>query len=109
MNKLIVDTLKPLNVPVSFATYNQTVDTYVVFLEYNQMSAMQADDDEYRTVHYFQVDIFSKGNYGTLTKQVKSLMKQAGFKRMFESETYEEDMKKFRKILRFSYITKGEN
>jgi hypothetical protein len=103
-----MDTLKPLGVPVSFANYNQTADTYIVFLEYNQSPWLSADDEEMFTKHFYQVDVFSSGNYLQLVKDVKRLMKQAGFGRMFESETYEPEMKKFRKILRFSYISKKE-
>lgn len=103
LNKLIIDTLKPLGVPVSFARYNQTADTYIVFIEYNQASEMNADDEELITKHFFQVDVFSGGNYLQLVKDLKRLMKQAGFGRMFESETYDDDMNKFRKILRFNY------
>jgi len=108
MNKLIMDTLRPIGVPVSFANYNQTADTYIVFLEYNQTSAYNADNQEQYTKHFFQVDVFSSGDYINLVKDVKRRMKQAGFGRMFESETYDTDMKKYRKILRFSYISKFE-
>lgn len=103
MNKHIIDTLKPLGVPVSFARYNNVADTYIVFIEYNQASEMNADDEELITKHFFQMDIFSGRNYLQLVKDVKRLMKAAGFGRMFESETYDEDMKKFRKIIRFNY------
>lgn len=105
MNQLIIDTLSPLGVPVSFATYESASDTYIVFLEYNQASRMNADDDELITKHFFQVDIFSTKDYLELAENVKKLMKQAGFGRMFESETYDSDMKKFRKIIRFNYET----
>lgn len=103
INRLIMDTLRPLGVPVAAANYNSTAETYIVFVEYNQASRMNADDDELITKHFFQVDVFSSGNYLQLVKDVKRLMKQAGFGRMFESETYDIDMKKFRKILRFNY------
>ena len=103
LNRLIRDTLTPLGVPVAQANYNQTADTYIVFLEYNQASKMNADDKELISKHFFQVDVFSSGNYLQLVKDVKSRMKQAGFGRMFESETYDEDMRKYRKILRFNY------
>jgi hypothetical protein len=103
LNNLIIDTLSPLKVPVSFATYNSSANTYIVFVEYNQAPALSADDDELFTKHFYQVDIFSSGNYIQLVKDVKRLMKEAGFTRMFESETYETEMKKFRKILRFNY------
>lgn len=108
INKLIIDTLKPLNVPVSFGVYNHDADTYIVFLEYNQSGSMFADDDEVETGHLFQVDVFSKGNYLQTVKQLKKLLKEVGFRRTFESETYEEEMKRFRKILRFSYTSKEE-
>ncbi len=104
-----MDTLKETNIPVSHATYNQTDDVYIVFMEYNQMPSLIADDEERYTAHSFQVDVFSKGNYLELVKDVKSRLKKAGFRRMFESETYDENMQRFRKILRVSYISKGEN
>lgn len=103
LNRLIMDTLKPLGVPVAFGNYNQTANTYIVFVEYNQASRMNADDDEIITKHFFQMDVFSTGNYLQLVKDVKRLMKEAGFGRMFESETFDTDMKMFRKILRFNY------
>lgn len=108
LNKYIKDTLKPLNVPVSFGKYNQTADTYVVFLEYKQGAWLTADDEEKQTEHIFQVDVFSKGNYLNLVKELKGMLKEIGFRRTFETETYEEEMKRFRKILRFTYISKEE-
>lgn len=104
-----MDTLVPLNVPVSFLNYNLSDDTYIVFNEYNQMPWLNANDTEMWTKHFIQVDVFSKGNYINLVKEVKNAMKQAGFGRMFESETYDNDMNMYRKILRFSYISKEEN
>lgn len=108
VNKLIMDTLEPLNVPVSSGVYNQTADTYIVFLEYDQSGALFADDEEKKTGHLFQVDVFSKGNYLKLVKELKKLLKKEGFRRKFETETYEEEMKRFRKTLRFTYISKEE-
>lgn len=108
MNKLIMDTLRPLGVPVSFMNYNNTASTYIVFLEYHQASFFNGDDTEQYTKHFYQVDIFSSGNYLQLVKDVKKAMKEAGFGRMFESETYDDEMRKFRKILRFSYVSKSE-
>lgn len=103
LNNLIKSTLKPLGIPVSFMDYSEKGDTYIVFNEYNQASRMNADDIELITKHFFQVDVFSKRNYAQLVKDVRRLMKEAGFGRMFESETYDTEMKMFRKILRFNY------
>lgn len=106
VDRLIMDTIKPLGYPVSKAKYNQIADTYIVFVEYNQASRMNADDFEIVTKHFYQVDVFSSGNYNQLVKDIKKKMKQAGFGRMFESETYDEDMKKYRRIIRFNYENK---
>ena len=108
MNKYIMETLAPLGVPVSFMRYNQTAPTYIVFLEYNQTPMLNGNNEELYTERFFQVDIFSDGNYMQLVKDLKELMKNAGFGRMFESETYDEDMNKYRKTLRFSYFNKKE-
>lgn len=103
VDRLLMDALRPLGYPVGKAKYNQVADTYIAFVEYNQAPRLNADDEEIVTKRFYQVDVFSNGNYNQLVKDLKSAMKQAGFKRMFESETYDEDFKKYRKILRFNY------
>ncbi|MFB4258971.1 hypothetical protein ACE106_07395 [Shouchella clausii] len=106
LNQLIIDTLSPLGVPVSFARYNLTADTYIVFVIYNEAPRMMADDGEIITKYFVQMDVFSKGNYLQLCKDVKRLLKEKGFGRMFESETYDEDLKMFRRIIRLNYENK---
>ena len=108
MKELIINTLKPLNVPVSFAVYNLTADTYIVFLEYDQRGSLHADDEEIKTQRLYQVDVFSKWNYDQLVKDLKNLLKEVGFRRTHEDETYEDEMKRYRKIIRFSYISEEE-
>lgn len=108
VDKLLMDTLKPLGYPIGKAEYNQVADTYIAFVEYNQAPKLNADDQEIVTKHFYQVDVFSNKNYNQLVKDIKTSMKQAGFIRMFESETFDEDMKKYRKIIRFNYESKIE-
>ena len=103
LNHLIIDTLKPLNIPVARARYNQPADTFIVFLEYNQAPRMSADDEEIVTKYFYQVDIFSKGNFDDLVKEVRNRLTDVGFRRMFESETYDEDMGYYRSIMRFNF------
>lgn len=105
LNKLIVDTLRPLGYPVSKGRYNQKADTYIVFIEYNQNARLTADDEEIVTRHFYQVDVFSKGNFDDLVNDVRNKMIEAGFMRMFESRTYDEDMNMHRAIMRFNYET----
>lgn len=106
MNKYILDTLSPVNVPVEYQEYTGSETTYVRFF-YLPNVDFSADDDEKYITYYPQVDIFTKGNPKNLAKQVKTLMKQAGFKKNFEHEVYEDDTELFHYILRF-WITKEE-
>jgi hypothetical protein len=108
LNKLILDTLKPVGVPVAFQTYSGTATTYITFFEYNQFGALHADDEEQETALFYQVDVWSKGDYTAIVQQVKQLMKQAGFRRTFETELYEPDTQIFHKVLRFSYVEERE-
>ena len=96
VDRLLMDTLKPLGYPNGKAKYNQTADTYIVF----------AEDEELITKHFYRVYVVSNGNYNKLVSDVKSNLKEVGFARMFESETYDEDMDKYRRIMRFNYENK---
>lgn len=107
MNKLIIDTLKPTGVPVTFQVYAGEKDTYITFFEYNQMGALFVEDKEEKTQHSFQVDVWSKGNYKILVERVRELMTDAGFTRNSEAEFYEDDTKTFHKVFRFYYTKIG--
>ncbi|GAA0313804.1 hypothetical protein GCM10008967_00360 [Bacillus carboniphilus] len=108
LNSLILSTLQPLGIPVDFQTYEGESTTYITFFEYNQRSALNADDDEDITSHSIQLDVWSKGNYNNIVQQTKQLLKGIGFRRTHETEFYEEETKIYHKVLRFSY-SKEEN
>jgi hypothetical protein len=108
LNKLIIDTLKPIGVPVAFQTYSGTATTYITFFEYNQFSALNADDEEQQTAHFIQVDVWSKGDYTSIVQQVKDRLKEAGFRRTTETDLYEPETKIYHKVLRFSYVQEKE-
>ncbi|MED1603053.1 hypothetical protein [Alkalihalophilus marmarensis] len=108
LNSLILSTLSGLNVPISPLNYSGSEQTYIIFREYDQRALLEADDVEVTTVYYIQVDIYSPGNYLPLVKQVKKKMKQAKFKKNFETEIYEQDTKLFHKVLRFYFISETE-
>lgn len=105
MNKLIIDTLKGLGVPVSFQKYKGTESTYITFFSYDGRSALLADDQEKQTRYYYQVDIWSKGDYTTLVNSVRQALINVGFLRLSEFDLFEDDTETFHKVLRFS-ITK---
>lgn len=103
LGKLIIDTLTPLGYPVAKMRYNQKADTYIVFTEYNQAPRMNANDEELITKYFYQVDVFSTSDFTNLVNNVRKELTNVGFKRMFESETYDEDMNMYRSIMRFNF------
>ncbi|AJD91535.1 hypothetical protein JMA_22180 [Jeotgalibacillus malaysiensis] len=104
LNSYIIETLAPLNIPVEAEVYDQDVDSYIVFMEYNQAPRMNADDKEIITKRFFQVDVFTSYDITDLKDQTRSLMREAGFTRMFESSGgFNADMNKYRWIFRFNY------
>ncbi|KAA0944154.1 hypothetical protein FQ087_18695 [Sporosarcina sp. ANT_H38] len=103
LNSLIIQTLKPTGVPAVFQVYTGTQTTYITFFEYNEMGTSFAEDAEQTERRSIQVDIWSKGNYADLVKQVRKLMTDAGFTRNSGTESYEDDTKVFHKVFRFYY------
>ncbi|WGG47685.1 hypothetical protein [Rossellomorea sp. DA94] len=108
INPIIINNLKGF-APTSFQKYTGKADTYITFFEYNQGSALNADDDEQITRHSIQVDIWSKGDYTQLTNQVKDKLKQLGFTKIYETEMYEEaeSVITYHKLLRFFYFSRN--
>jgi len=98
-----MNTLKPTGVPVYPLNYPGEATTYITFFEYNEMGALYAEDVEVKTRYSYQVDIWSKGNYTALVKQVFELMTAAGFRRNSAAEFYEKDTKINHKVFRFYY------
>ncbi len=112
-NKLIIDTLEPLDIPVCFQTYKGTkqpdgsikiVYPYITFFEYITQGEAFSDDDEEETGHYIQVDVWSDASYTELVMRVNKLFKNAGFKRSKQADLYEYDTKIFHKGLRYFYL-----
>lgn len=67
-----------------------------------------ADDKEIETSHSCQVDVWSKGDYTQLSKDVKEKMLEIGYGRYAEYDDYEKDTNVYHKILRFTTIKESE-
>lgn len=108
INKLVIDTLKPLGIPVGFQKYSGKANTYITFHEYLASGEEFEEDQESFTGHYIQVDVWSKADYGILVKNIKVRLLEAGFKRMDEADFYEEDTGIYHKGMRFFYLEEQE-
>ncbi|MFS1511753.1 hypothetical protein VQL36_04850 [Chengkuizengella sp. SCS-71B] len=104
INSIIINALKNIGLPVNFQTYFGDEKTYITFFEYNQKSRLNADDEEQRTAHFIQVDVWSNTDYTDIVSQVKQAMKSNGFTRTSEADLYEKETGIFHKVIRF----KGE-
>lgn len=103
INKLIMDTLKPLNLPVANLRYASAASTYITFFTYNEQGEAWAEDKEITTGFYMQVDVWSTVDFTSLVEQVKSLLGNVGFSRTYVTELFEPDTKLYHKVLRFVY------
>ncbi|WP_040210854.1 hypothetical protein [Clostridium polynesiense] len=108
INKTIIEILKPLNIPVTFQKYTGKAETYITFHEYLTSGEAYEEDEEALIGHYIQIDIWSKGDYTVIVKEAKEKLRKAGFRRLNESDLYEEDTKIYHKGLKFYYLEEGE-
>jgi hypothetical protein len=103
LNKLVIDTLKPLNVPVSFQTYSGNKFPHITFFGYAENGECWADNKEIQTSYYIQIDVWSKDDYISLVNECMRLMTAAGFKRLSAMDLYEDELKIYHKAIRFSF------
>lgn len=105
INKYVLETLKPLDIPVFFVSRKETNLPLVVFNVTSEKSFEFWDDEETMIVYKVTVNIFSKGNYIEHKNKIKNLMKQAGFKRTDIPECiYHEDVGVYNQPMFFQLI-----
>ena len=102
-NKMVIDALSGLNVPVAFLKYTGTAKPYITFFFYNERGEVFAENEEVATRYSLQVDVWSSGNYTALVNQVKDALKSVGFSRIDAKDLYEDDTKIYHKAMFFRY------
>ena len=107
INKLLIETLKPLNIPVSFQKYKGKETTYITFFNYLEQGEQYADNEEKATGYYIQLDLWSKNDYTELVEKIINYMKAAGFTRTSAADLFEEDTKIYHKTIRFFIQMEG--
>lgn len=105
MNSLIEQILSTLNIPFAFMYYRENAETYITYQQIQIDTTLSADDELEYYVDYYDVDVYSKTNYLQIVEDLKSLMKQNGFRwqpEMSSGDLYEEDTRYFHKTVCFS-------
>lgn len=105
INSYVLNTLKPLDIPVYFVSRKEVSLPLVVFNVTGERSLEYWDDEEQSIKYKVSINIFSRGNYIKYKNQIKDLMKKAGFKRTDIPECiYQEDADIFNQPMFFEYI-----
>lgn len=112
MVAFVSQTLSSVGVPIvfqAFPTGTTPPNEYITFLEYSTNPYLEASDREITTERLIQVNVWSKGNYHNLVKQVRKMLENAGFERIFEFDApYSDGDSHFNKVLRFRFIDEYE-
>ena len=98
-------------IPVAFLHYTGKATTYITYMEVQNDTTFDADDELQAYVTYFDFDIYSKGNYLNVIESVKEILKANGWRwqpSMTSQDLYEEDTGYFHKTLCFAFIKNEE-
>lgn len=97
-------TLKPLDIPVFFASKKEVKPPLVVFNINSEKGYMFWENDEQVTVYKITVNIFARENFVGYKNQIMKLMKEAGYIRTdVPSCTYLEDIDLYNQPIIFKY------
>ena len=116
MNDLIKKIFKDFQVnnvkiPISFLRYDGNSNTYITYMENYKEVELNADNELQYYVVYYDFDVYSKGNYLEVIKELKRILEENNFTWQPEndsSDMYEDDTKFYHKTVCFSYIIKEE-
>jgi hypothetical protein len=92
-------------IPIAFLDYKGHETTYITYQNIDTDNSFSGDDEILGYVDYYDIDIFSKGNYLKVVEEVKKIMKTGGFMWMpsrTSQDMYEEDTGMYHKTLCFA-------
>ena len=93
------------SIPVSFLKYDGKKETYITYQNIDNDGVFSGDDEIIGYIDYYDFDIYSKGNYFKIVKEVKKIMKENGFMwqpSMSSGDMYEDDTGYYHKTLCFA-------
>lgn len=68
-----------VSIPVAFMFYNGSADSYVVYSNIDNDNSYSGDDELQGYITYYDLEIYSKGNYLAIMSAVKDRMERAGW------------------------------
>lgn len=102
----VVDGIK---IPISYMKYKGDAKSYLTYYTYMTRPEGFADDVPVLVGTYATIDIFSKGNFKKILKEVKKILKENKFTWIDdEAEDYEENTGLFHVPVNFYMESEGE-
>lgn len=92
INKLVIDTLKPLGIDVRYRVYSGNESTYITFFELSNTNEDYSEDRNETEVHSLQIDLWSKADVTQLKKDIKQALEEVFYDVTF-NDLYESDTK----------------
>jgi len=116
MNELIESilsdfTVDGVSVPVAYMYYQGHGEPYIVYMQQDADNALSGDDELLAYVDYYDFDVYAKGNYHDIVRELKQILKDNGFVWQVSrssADMYETDTGYYHKTLNFA-IYKEEN
>ncbi len=116
MNELIESilsdfTVDGVSVPVAYMYYQGHGEPYIVYMQQDADNALSGDDELLAYVDYYDFDVYAKGNYHNIVRELKQILKDNGFVWQVSrssADMYETDTGYYHKTLNFA-IYKEEN
>lgn len=110
MNELIQSifenfTVDGVRIPVKFLRYEGHDEPYVTYMQQDADNSLSGDDDLLGYVDYYDFDVYSKGNYTKIIKELKQILKDNGFvwqPSRSSQDMYETDTGYYHKTLNFA-------
>lgn len=93
------------SIPVSFLKYDGKEETYITYQNIDMSGTLAGDDEILGYIDYYDFDIYSKGNYFKVVREVKKILKDNGFMwqpSMSSSDMFEDDTGYYHKTLCFA-------
>lgn len=93
------------SIPVSFLKHDGTEETYVTYQSIDNNNTLVADNEIIGYIDYYDFDIYSKGNYFKIVREIKKILKANGFMwqpSMSSGDMYEDDTGYYHKTLCFA-------
>ena len=117
MNELIQTifqgfTVDGVSIPVKYMFYEEHGEPYITYQEVDADNPLDADDDLWLYVDYYDFDVYSKGNYLEIVEKVKEKLKENDFVWIpgnSSSDMYETETGYYHKTLNFAHVRKENN